>query len=192
MSPADAKPMTATSLVTAEELLRDYRGQRCELIEGKVESMSPSGGEHGVLAADLVALLSIHAKQHGLGRCFGAETGFITGRNPDTVLAPDVAFVRKQRLDVIGVTEKYFPEAPTLAVEIVSPSDTAEEVDSKARRWLAAGAEAVWVVYPRGKSVTVYKSLDDVRVYQSDQVLDDLELLPDFQLNIAELFSGLS
>ena len=191
MSTADAQSAAPTAPVTAEQLLVDYRGQRCELVEGKVKAMSPSGSEHGLLAAELAMMLSLHVKQNGLGRCFGAETGFLISRQPDTVLAPDVAFVKKDRLAAIGIPEKYFPEPPTLAIEIVSPSDTAEEVDDKARRWLAAGTEAVWVVYPRGKSVTVYESLDNIRAFTDTQTMDGGPVVPGFQMSLSELFAGL-
>jgi Uma2 family endonuclease len=179
------------ALVTAEELLRDYGDQRCDLIDGKVRSMAPCGGEHGALASDLGAMLSVFVRTHKLGRCFAAETGFLIARDPDTVMAPDCAFVRADRLAALGLPRSYFPEAPALAVEVASPGDTAEEVDDKARRWLAAGCEMVWVVYPRGRSVTVYKSLDDVRILTGDATLDGGEALPGFSYPLAELFAGL-
>lgn len=190
MSTTEAKPNSSTDLVTAEQLLRDYNGQRCELVEGEVKLMSPTGFGHGSFERRLAQLLGTFVDEHDLGDVVAGEVGFVLSRNPDTVLAPDVAFVRKNRLEVIGITEKYFPEAPALAVEIVSPSDTAEEVDGKARRWLAAGTEAVWVVYPRGKLITIYRSLEDIRVLAQDQVLEDGDVVPGFTLAINDLFAG--
>jgi Uma2 family endonuclease len=186
-----AELSTDAVLVTAEDLLRDYSEIRCDLIDGKVHPMAPCGGEHGALASDLGVVLAVYVSTHKLGRCFAAETGFLIGRDPDTVMAPDCAFVRADRLAKLGLPRSYFPEAPALAVEVTSPGDTAEEVDDKARRWLAAGCEMVWVVYPRGRSVTVYKSLDDVRILTGDAALDGGASLPGFTYPLAELFAGL-
>lgn len=192
MSTAEAKSTGAAQLVTADELFHKYNGQRCELIEGIVEHMSPIGFGHGSFERRIAQLLGAHVDQHELGEVVAGEVGFIVSHDPDSVLAPDIAYVRKERLDAIGTTEKYFPEAPTLAVEIVSPSDTAEAVDSKARRWLAAGTEAVWVVFPRGKSVTVYQSLDNIQILTVDHVLDGGEVIRGFALPVREIFAGLT
>lgn len=181
----------APLLVTADELATEYRQQRCELVEGKVRLMSPAGFGHGTLAARIATALSYCVERQSLGAVVGAETGFRIDRDPDTVLAPDAAFIKQARIEEIGFTESFFPEAPALAVEVTSPGDTAEEVDDKSRRWLAAGCEMVWVVYPRGRSVTVYKSLDDVRILTGDAALDGGELLPGFSYPLAELFAGL-
>ncbi|TWT96679.1 hypothetical protein Pla108_24530 [Botrimarina colliarenosi] len=191
MSTVELGTKATLSLITADDLGRDYRDQRCDLVEGKVRLMSPAGFGHGTLAARIATALSYHVESQRLGMIAGAETGFRIGQNPDTVLAPDAAFIRNVRVEEIGVTEAYFPEAPALAVEVTSPSDTAEQVDDKARRWLAAGCEMVWVVYPRGKSVTVYRSLDDVKIVTGDAALDGGDVLPGFSYPLAELFAGL-
>lgn len=191
MSTAEVQPESATALVTADELLRDYHGQRCELIEGKVCLMSPTGFGHGAATVELTVALSTFVRKQKLGVVVTGEVGFILDRNPDTVLAPDVAFVTKDRLGAIGINEKYFPEAPALAVEVVSPSDTAEAVDSKARQWLAAGTSAVWIVYPKGRSVTVYRSLENIRVLTEADELQGGDVLPGFKVRVSELFEGI-
>lgn len=188
MSTAEIKPTAEPRLVTADELLRDYRHQRCELIEGRVKLMSPTGFGHGAHELELGYLLTHYVRQHSLGMVVSGEVGFLIARRPDTVLAPDVAFVTKDRLDAVGFTEKYFPEAPALAVEVVSPGDTADEVDEKARQWLAAGAKAVWVVYSRGRTVAVYRSLDNIRVLTEEQTLSGEEVVPGFSVKVADLF----
>ncbi|TWT88092.1 hypothetical protein Mal64_15640 [Pseudobythopirellula maris] len=191
MSTADLSTTAAAGSVTAETLLRDYGEQSCELIEGKLRMMSPAGFGHGAIAQRVATALAQHAEPQGLGIVAGAETGFLIGSDPDTVLAPDVAFVKQARLEAVGVTNKYFPEAPALAVEIVSPNDTAEQVDDKTRRWLAAGCEMVWVVYPKGRSVTVYRSLEDVRIVTGDTPLEGADVVTGFAHPVSELFAGL-
>ncbi len=188
MSTAELSADASTGLVTAEELLRNYRDVHCDLIEGRVCPMSPPGFGHGSIEIRLGSKLQLHVEADGLGVVVVGEAGFIVERDPDTVLGADIAFVRKDRVDAIGVTEKYFPEAPALAVEIVSPSDVAERVDDKARRWLAAGTEMVWVVYPSGRSVTVYRSLDNVKILTQDATLDGEDVVPGFSCRVRELF----
>lgn len=107
------------------------------------------------------------------------------------MLAPDVSFVKKSQLTSIDSADGYFPGAPALAVQVTSPSDTANDVDDKARRWLAAGCEMVWVVDPRGRSVTVYRALDDVKILTEDAVLDSADVVPGFSCVISQFFAGM-
>ena len=192
MCTAKLPPSTSDKLVTADELFEKYNHVHCDLIEGKVVEMAPPGFGHGSVETTLAAKLWLHVSENRLGIVATGETGFLVDRNPDTVLAADVAFVRKDRVKAIGITEKYFPEAPALAVEIVSPGDTANQVELKTRRWLQAGAELVWIVYPPTKSVTVYRSLEEVRLLNSDDTLDGGDVLPGFSVTVADLFPTLS
>jgi len=164
---------------------------RLELIEGEVRQMSPTGSEHGVLCSEMCWRLAGYVRHHELGRVLGAETGFQIARNPDTVLAPDVSFIRKARIDVIGIPKEFFPEAPALVVEVVSPGDTAEEVDDKMRRWLQAGVELGWVVFPRGRTITVYRSLDDISILSSQDILDGYSVVPGFECRVGDIFAAL-
>ena len=183
---------TATPITTADELLRmPDDGYRYELVEGELRKMTPTGAEHGFLSSEIDWLLRDYVKRHDLGEVFGAETGFRIGRNPDTVLAPDASFVRKERIAANGIPQEYFPEAPALVVEVVSPRDTAEEVDDKMRRWFVAGVAMAWVVYPRGRTVTVYRGLDDIRILTAGDTLDGESVIPGFRCQVADLFSAL-
>ena len=183
---------TAEKITTADELFcMPDDGYRYALVEGELQRMTPAGSEHGAIGMELGMLLAHHIREHGLGRAFCAETGFRIGRNPDTVLAPDVAFVRQERLDEIGIPKTFFPEAPAFVVEVVSPSDTIEEVDTKIRRWLEAGVELAWVVHPSGRTVTVYRSLEDIQVLTQNEKLSGEQVVPGFECRIADLFAGL-
>ncbi|NOY29730.1 MAG: Uma2 family endonuclease [Planctomycetes bacterium] len=184
---------TAEKLTTAEELLRLPRGEfRYELIEGELLMMTPAGSEHGAIGMDLGMFLAQYVRKHALGRVFCAETGFKISQNPDTVLAPDVAFVCQSRLEEIGLPKSFFPEAPALAVEVASPGDTIEEVDTKIRRWLTAGTQLAWVVNPSGRTVTIYRALDDIQVLTEKDTLTGDSVVPGFECKVAELFAGLS
>lgn len=183
---------TATRITTADELLHmPDDGYRYELVEGELRKMTPAGSEHGLLANEIGWLLTEHVKRCELGQVFGAETGFRIGRNPDTVLAPDASFVRKERIAAVGIPKEYFPEGPALVVEVISPEDTAQEVDEKMRRWLAAGVELGWVIYPRGRTVTVYRGLDDIRVLTANDSLDGESVIPGFRYRVGDLFAAL-
>lgn len=181
-----------TQLMTADQLLHmPSDGFRYELVEGELHKMTPAGSEHGFFSAEIGGLLHDFVRKNKLGCVFGAETGFRIGRNPDTVLAPDASFVRKGRIQVIGIPKAYFPEAPALVVEVVSPSDTVEEVDDKMRRWLAAGVELAWVIHPGSRMVTVYRSRTDVRVLTTDDVLDGADVVPGFSCRVGDLFAAI-
>lgn len=180
------------TLTTAEDLISLNRGTaRFELVRGEPKAMSPAGFQHGVLVNRLSSLLTEVVNRHRLGVILGAETGFILSRKPDTVRAPDVGFVTRERIERIGIPVAYFPEAPDLAVEVVSPGDTVTEVEAKAEDWINAGTRLLWVVSPRSRTVTVYQSLADISVLTENDVLDGLTVIPGFACRVADLFQPL-
>jgi len=113
-------------------------GFRYELIQGELKQMWPAGFNHGAKGMNLAVALGQHVKANNLGIVLLAETGYKIAENPDTVRAPDISFVRRERIPAREVTG-YFPGAPDLAVEVISPSDTVYEVSEKVAEWLAAG-----------------------------------------------------
>jgi len=184
---------TINRFLTADELLKLPRGKvRHELVRGELLTMSPAGSEHGVVVGTLFLLVASFVKRHNLGLVFGAETGFVIHREPDTVLAPDVAFVVRERIPAGGIPQGYWPNAPDLAVEVMSPGDTAREVDEKVQDWLAAGCQVVWVVSPRRKTVDVYLAAGGIETLSVDQTLDGGALLPGFQCAVSEIFGEMA
>ncbi|HXD32582.1 MAG TPA: Uma2 family endonuclease [Pyrinomonadaceae bacterium] len=180
---------TFTKLTTADELLAmPDDGYRYELIEGELIRMSPAGARHGRIAVKVVNRLGPYVEKHGLGEVYAAETGFKLRSDPDTVRAPDVAFVSKSRVELVGDPEGYWSGAPDLAVEVQSPNDTRKHIDAKARHWISAGAKLVWVVKPRERTVIVYKSLADIFEVSESGVLDAGEVVPGFKLTVSEIF----
>ena len=174
--------MTAQELA---ELAGD--GARYELVEGVLRTMTPAGGEHGRTGARLLVRLGAFVERERLGEVFTAETGFVLSRDPDTVRAPDVAFVRTERAPQARVPG--FPAlAPDLVAEVVSPSDRAVEVAGKALAWLDAGVRLVWVVDPQNRTVTVHRP-DGTTVLRGRDQLNGEDVLPGFVLSLAELWA---
>lgn len=181
---------TTTRLMTADELWRmPSDGNRHELVEGELRTMAPAGGEHGAVVMDLAAPVAQFVKANKLGRTFGAETGFIVARNPDTVRAPDFAFISQQRIPPAGIPKKFVPIAPDLVVEVVSPSDTLYELDEKVEQWLAAGTKLVWVANPRRKTIAVHRLGQPVRVLTTADALQGEDVLPGFSMPVNEAFA---
>jgi Uma2 family endonuclease len=178
---------TTQHITTAAQLLDASGLGRCELVRGELVMMSPAGSEHGSVVARLTGRILAFVDEHRLGTVFGAETGFQIQQNPDTVRAPDVAFVRRER--VAGeIPKAFFPGAPDLAVEVVSPSDRASEVLAKVQDWLEAGSVAVWVVDPDTRRVFVYQGVE-VAVVKEAGAISGGDLLPGFSLSAAEIFA---
>ena len=136
----------------------------------------------------LGSLLEQHASAHNLGSVYAAETGYRLEHDPDTVRAPDVSFVSRDRLPPEGESDRYWPFAPDLAVEVVSPSDTVSEVQEKVMDYIAAGTRLVWVAHPKTRTVTEYHSLAEVRVLTADDLLDGADVMPGFSCRVSELF----
>lgn len=179
---------TESKLVTADELLQLSSKGRYELVKGVLIEMSPPGFEHGSIIMNIAVPIANHALQHKLGKVLAAETGFRLSRNPDTVRAPDVAFVIKDRLPA-KLPKGYADFAPDLVVEVVSPGDDPDEIQVKVKEWLDAGVRLVLVIYPASKQVAVYRSLREVTVLTEGDTLSADDLLPGLSINIADIFA---
>jgi Uma2 family endonuclease len=174
--------------VTIEEFERlPDEPSRMELVRGHVVREPPAGFEHGGIAVRIASCLDAFVRRHELGKVLGAETGFVLFDDPPTVRAPDVAFVARDRLpaDPRGFARL----APDLAVEIVSPSNTLSEIQDKVFDYLDAGTRLVWVIEPRARTVTVYRSREDIRILTSNQEIDGGQVLPGFQIQVSEFFA---
>ena len=175
------------AITTADQLLRAGDIGRCELVRGELRTMIPPGFEHGRIAVNLTGPIASHVKTHGLGTVVAAETGFFLSRDPDTVRAPDVAFVRATR--PAGPPRGYYPGAPDLAVEVLSPDDRPGYVREKVAEWLEAGTLAVWVVDPGKRTVTVHEPGERAAVFSEGELLSGGDLLPGFELAVHDVFA---
>jgi Uma2 family endonuclease len=180
--------MSTRTLITAEDLARmpDDDTVRIELDEGELITMPPAGEEHGFCGLNIGRILGNHVKKYRLGRVYGSDTGFRL--NATTVRAPDVAFVRKERL--ASVRQGVFANgAPDLAVEVFSPSDSVRQLMRKVKQYFAAGCHTVWIVYPERQEVNVLEASGADRLLGATDTIEAPELLPGFSVPVAEFFA---
>jgi Uma2 family endonuclease len=178
---------TRTTLLTAEEFLKLPSSRWTELIDGVVVEMSPPAGGHGMRQARIIRVLG-RAEDAGVGRVIG-ELGCVIRRDPDAVRAPDVAFIRQERVPESGLPEgSYWEGAPDLVVEIVSPNDRPGEILTKTREWLDAGARQVWIVYPGSRTVHVVRSPQERIVLTEEDAIDGGDAVPGFSCRVADFF----
>ena len=174
---------------TAEQLAQlPADGCRYELIEGELTMMSPAGGRHGRIAVRINKLLAIHVDDKELGATFAAETGFKLASNPDTVRAPDGAFVSREKMDALDDDTGYLPFAPDLAVEVISPTDSFAAVEEKAFAWLDAGTRLVLLVEPETKTVHSYRSRSAITVYALGEQVDASDVVEDWRFGVSDIF----
>mgnify|MGYP005838483485 CR=1 FL=1 len=180
---------TSSQLLTAADLWRMGTDQRRELVRGELRTLAPAGFDHGAVTINLAVPLGSFVKAKRLGVVLGVETGFRLAREPDTVRGADVAFVKASRVPRSGRPQGYWEGAPDLAVEVLSPTDTAEEVEAKVDDYLNAGTALVWVVNPRRRTVTVHRPGHNPVVLRERDTLDGGDVLPGFACPVAEIFA---
>lgn len=179
-----------TQPMTAEELLRlPNDGKRYQLVRGELRTMSPPDFRHGEIAGNIYAALRAYVRSKGLGRTSVGDPGFLLARNPDTVLAPDAAFLSADQAPPGDLPRGFWKGAPTLAVEVVSPNDTAYEVEEKVEDWLALGCAMVVVVSDKRRTVTVHRPGQSPRILRGNDIFDGEDVVPGFQLPLPEIFA---
>ncbi len=168
----------------------EYVNKRLDLIEGVIYEMPLAGFEQGVVSANLLGLIGIHVRANDLGLLLMTGTGFVVHTDPngkDTILAPDVGFIAKARIPAEPV-KQYAPLAPDLAVEVVSPNDSASDVHVKVNKYLQYGTPVIWVVYPATRTVVVHTAAG-AQTLDADDTLDGGDILPGFALRVGDIFS---
>lgn len=179
----------AARLVTAEELaLLPDDGDRYELVEGRLIRMPPASFLSSVIAATILRILGTFVREHRLGICAGADGGVRLKPNPDTVRAPEVSFVRAERIPVSGLQSGYWPGAPDLAIDVLSQSDRYPEVQRKVQEYFDAGTWLVWVVDPESRTATVLHADVRSKFLGPEEVLDGEDVLSGFRLPLGEVW----
>lgn len=169
------------------ELYGDQDGSFVELVSGDVIEMAPPGEEHGVVSTNIVLSVGAFVRERNLGRVYSGDTGFVLDP-AGTVRGPDVAFVSSERLAGRPITRKWVPGAPDLAIEIVSPSDSAEDIEDKIHDYFQAGTREVWYLYPARRTVHVYSSPTEVKILAESDTLGGGDVIPGFATPVAALF----
>ena len=177
-------------MLTADDIERmSLPDKQVELVRGRLVIREPPGTRHGAIAATLGYYLSDFVRRHGLGIVFAQDTGFKIASDPDTVRAPDVAFVGRERAGLI-VSRGYAELAPDLLAEILSPDDRPAEVLAKVADWLAAGTKLVWLVDPDRSEVRVYREDGSLSLLREHDSLDGESVLPGFSCPVRQVFSS--
>ena len=172
--------MSTRNFLTADELERmpDDDSMQIELDEGELITIPFAGGEHGACGANIGTLLKQHVKTHGLGKVYATDTGFRL--RDDTVRAPDVSFVRAERLEAVH-RRGFYVGCPDLAVEIFSPTDSVRQLMRKVKQYFAAGCHTVWIVYPDRREVNVLEASGTDLLLHENDLIEAAELLPGFR-----------
>lgn len=181
--------MTTTAPVTADQLFNtSYPDRQVELIRGQVVVREPPGTWHGKVSGGLTGMLDAYVRRNRLGVVLGQDTGFKLESDPDTVRAPDVAFLAAERVKDVP-RRGYAALAPDLAVEVLSPSDTQSEVLGKVADWLRAGTRLVWVLDPERESARVYRPDGSVTTVGHEDVLDGEGVIPGLLLPLEDVLA---
>ena len=180
---------TATRLMTAEELLAmPDDGSTYELVGGEPIKLMGTGLEHAYIADNCYGSIRDYVIGANIGRVFSSQLGYRLARDPDTVRIPDISFVRRERLETVGAIRGYFPGAPDLAIEVISPGNSYSDVAEKVFDYLKAGTLMVIVLEPRTHTVSVHRSPTNVVALTEADTLDGGDVLPGWRMPVSEIF----
>ncbi|HZK81779.1 MAG TPA: Uma2 family endonuclease [Humisphaera sp.] len=179
------------TLLTADEFASLGDIGRAELVRGRIIHLTKPRPKHGRIAMRIGTAISNFVQKHNLGEVYAAETGFIAGRDPDSVRAPDVAFVRAE-IVASHNEEDWLPHSPDLAVEVLSPSERSDQTADKVQMWLGGGARSVWVFDPKARTATVYQATGGVWTFKDGADLRDDSVLPGFVFRVNDAFGKIT
>ncbi len=178
----------AEKLITGEELALIPGLGRCELVAGKIVTMSPTNWKHGDFVSEIDWHLRSFVKKHGPGKVLTGEVGIYVRHDPDYVRGAEVVFISSERIAQI-TSESYLDVAPELVVEVISPSNTWQEMRDKIEEYFAIGVAWVWIVEPERRQVLVYRSPTEMTALSEPDTLKGEGVLTGFSLPLAELFA---
>jgi len=181
---------TPPKLLTAEEFLTADLGDGVfELVRGEVISLPPARPNHGLICATIAYILTDFGRRTGIGYVMTNDSAVVTERDPDTVRGPDLSFYREDRWPRSQVGESLPPVSPALVVEVYSPGNRRGQVLQKVDEYLQVGIPLVWVVYPKNRTLSIYRALDEPPVVlQASDCIEGLEDFPGFSCLVADFF----
>jgi Uma2 family endonuclease len=193
MAVAQLTPVTPASPplpgMTADEFLEFCGDEKfLELVRGEVVPVTLAGIEHNLIESEVYDRLKEFVKQGKIGFVLTGDAGFILERNPSTVRSPDVAFVSRERFDQVDDIKGFFPGAPDLAVEVLSPTDPLPATEAKARMYLRAGCLVVWILNPADHTLRIYRADAEPQILGPDGEADAEPALPGFRCPVRDLF----
>ena len=187
MSIAVDRPATVEDLLSLEGGGREF-----EIVRGVIVEAPPMGLRECSIAARVSGPMTSVAAERRAGAVFDSHAKYRLARDPDLVRMPEVSFVRWDRLPGRQVpAEEFVDVAPDLAVEIVSPTNRAFEIQEKIAEFFEHGVRLVWIVYPDQQQVYVYEAVNRCQILERDGVLDGGSVLPGFRLAVSDIFSQL-
>jgi Uma2 family endonuclease len=160
-----------------------------EVVNGELVMSPKNTWYHGRICSRLSAALVNFVAEHRLGAVLDSSTGFWMHNH--NCRAPDISYVPKERLLALGFgpnEQRFFPGAPDLAVEILSPNNTRAEMDERLRDFFSSGTQLAWIIDPEAEAVEACRSLTQRRLLGSGAFLEGEDLLPGFRYPIANLF----
>jgi len=179
--------------MTVEEFLASSVPEgKAELVRGELRVTPPPGAPHGTAAINLVVMLANYVRAQGLGRVFGDSFGYELIRLPRTVRVPDGSFVRAERLPPEGIGPGLLKFAPDLAIEVLSPSETASELEEKLDDYLFSGTQLIWVADPIRRTVMIVAADAPVRWLREADTLDGGTVVPGFTCPVSDIFEGIA
>ncbi len=183
---------TVEKPVTVEDFYEiAFEGFRGELVGGELKETMPTSILHGIIAGRIAIILGFFVLQNKLGEVLTAETGFRLFVDKKTVRVPDVSFLSNEKLAEIKNVNKFYDGTPDLAIEVISPSETYNDVQGKLEDYLSAGVKMVWIIRPENKTVTTYRTLSDFKILRESEELNGEEVLPNFKCNLTDIFANL-
>lgn len=180
----------AQTAITTEDILALSEDLRIEIINGEIIEMTPAGFMHVIVAGNVYDLLRAYTKQHKNGFVAMDNLMYLLEKVDDaieTARTPDVSFIRQEHIPDFDFN-KPFPGAPDLAIEVVSPKESAAEIDDKVQDFFRAKTEQVWVIYPKGKKVYQYTSSSQVVIHLEDDSFTAESLFPNLQIRVSDFF----
>ena len=180
--------------ISAEEFLElaqrpEYEDRRLELVEGEIVEMSKPTVGHGEIVIRLSTKIASYVYENNLGRVTIGDTGFVVARNPAgqaTVRGLDIAFISKAKAPN-PLPFKLFELAPDLAVEVISPGNSADDIHDKVRELLKMGTPLIWLVHSRARTVVVHTAASAV-TYEESDTLSGGDVLPGFEVRVGDIF----